>query len=113
METENIMLKAILDAVPFPIVFVDTDFVIRYLNKQAEERYYRQLGYQDLPGNSLLQYHKPASQEKIKALVEQIAKEKKEIFLKVNQYQENVFVVPVFDRENRFLGFFERFEKLK
>ena len=31
---------------------------------------------------------------------EQIAKEKKEIFLKVNQYQENVFVVPVFDREN-------------
>ncbi len=111
MEQKISRLKGILNAVPFPIVFVDRDFVIQYLNKAAEERYYHVLKYADLPGTSLLKYHKPASGEKIKALVKQIAQEKQEVFLKVNQYGERVYVVPVFDEQEQFIGFFERFEK--
>lgn len=111
MEQEISRLKAILNAVPFPIVFVDTDFIIQYLNKAAEKRYYEEKGYDTLPGKSLFGCHKPASQEKIKELVAQIAQEKKEVFLKVNQYGERVYVVPVFDEAEKFIGFFERFEK--
>lgn len=113
MDEHVLMLSAILDAVPFPIVFVDQDFIIRYLNKPAEKRYYGDLKHHDLTGKCLFDYHKPVSQEKIKEIVKKIATEKQEVFLKVNQYGEKVFVVPVFNKEEQFIGFFERFESAK
>ena len=30
------MFEAILDSIPYKIVFVDTDFVIRFMNKTAK-----------------------------------------------------------------------------
>jgi nitrogen-specific signal transduction histidine kinase len=44
------MLEAILDAIPYPIVFVDTDHIIRYLNKSARYHYYQVRGHKELLG---------------------------------------------------------------
>ena len=33
------MLESILDAFPYPIVFVDDTFIIRYMNRQADYQY--------------------------------------------------------------------------
>ena len=45
---EKTILKGILDSYPYPIVFVDNDYIIRYLNRYAQYHYYQERGYRDL-----------------------------------------------------------------
>ena len=104
------LLENILDAYIYPIVFVDTEFTIGYLNKAAKERYHQTDENNSLIGQSLFHCHQPASQEKIKALVKKIAIEKKEIFMRVNAKNEKLYITPVLDKNGAFIGFFERFE---
>ncbi|HIT95089.1 MAG TPA: hypothetical protein IAC43_07870, partial [Candidatus Faecivivens stercoripullorum] len=47
------MFEAILDSIPYRIVFVDTDHIIRYLNKEARHHYYDVRGYDELVGKSI------------------------------------------------------------
>lgn len=42
---EKTILKGILDSYPYPIVFVDNDYIIRYLNRYAKYHYYQERGY--------------------------------------------------------------------
>ena len=55
--SEQEMMAGILDSYPYPIVFVDGDFVIRYLNRYAKYHYYQERGYSDLIGHSLFDCH--------------------------------------------------------
>ena len=48
------MLHGILNSYPYPIVFVDNDYIIRYMNQNARYHYYQERGYHDLIGSSLL-----------------------------------------------------------
>ena len=41
---EKTILKGILDSYPYPIVFVDNDYIIRYLNRYAQYQYYQERG---------------------------------------------------------------------
>lgn len=52
MEQLEIM-EGILNAYPYPIVFVDNDYVIRFLNRFARYHYYEERGYGDLIGKSI------------------------------------------------------------
>ena len=45
--------KSILNSYPYPIVFVDNDFIIRYMNQNAQYHYYNERGYKYLIGHSL------------------------------------------------------------
>ena len=45
----------ILDSVPYRIVFVDTDHIIRYMNREAKHHYYTVRGYGDLIGKSIFE----------------------------------------------------------
>ncbi|MFC1998266.1 PAS domain-containing protein [Chloroflexota bacterium] len=56
---------AILDTINHPIVFVDNDHVIRYLNEAAMERYYKVKDYSDLIGKSIFECHTEKSWEQI------------------------------------------------
>ena len=61
------MLKGILNSYPYPIVFVDNDYIIRYMNRNAEYHYYEERGYKNLIGKSLFSCHSnEKSIEKIK-----------------------------------------------
>jgi PAS domain S-box-containing protein len=113
VEEDNMDLKtyeAILDSVDSPIVFVDNDHIIRYLNKAAKIRYEKR-GYSDLMGKSLFDCHSPASAESIKRIHERLLTGETAIFLKVNKDQERITVVGVRSAAGQLLGYYERFEK--
>ncbi|KUO73162.1 MAG: hypothetical protein APF81_24175 [Desulfosporosinus sp. BRH_c37] len=105
------MLSYILDSYPYPVVFVDCDHIIRYMNKRAEYLYYQERGYRDLIGKSLFICHQnPKSEEMIKATVEKLKNHAPEVLLPVNGRNERVYIVPVRDDNGNMIGYFERFE---
>jgi hypothetical protein len=103
--------EVILDSIDSPIVFVDNDHIIRYLNKAAKVRYYEKRGYSDLINRSLFDCHNPASQEQIKRIHDRLLTGETAIFLKVNKDQERITVVGVRNAAGQLLGYYERFEK--
>lgn len=109
METEKIQAY-ILDSIPYPIVFADTDHIIRYMNKAAEYRYYTVRGYKDLIGKSLFDCHKETSKEKIIEVVEKLKKHGNEIFLGVSVNNLRFYINPVRNENGELVGYFERFE---
>jgi len=102
---------AILDTINHPIVFVDTDHVIRYLNKPAMKWYYEVRGYSDLIGQSLFDCHTEDSRKHIIALYERLQAGENEIFLKIGKFNEKITVMAVRDKNGALLGYYERFEK--
>ena len=46
--TEMELLRAILDSYPYAIVYVDSDFIIRYMNRYARYHYCVERRYGDL-----------------------------------------------------------------
>ena len=103
-------LRLILDALPFPVVFVDADHVIRFLNKRAKFHYYQERGYRDLVGASIFSCHNDKSKERITAIVDKLRNHGREAFLAINEKNERVYVTPVLNDEGEFIGYFERFE---
>lgn len=105
-------LKAILDSINHPLVFVDNEHIIRYLNKRAKVRYYSERGYSDLIGKSLFVCHNEVAQAQIKELHKRLQQGEDEIFLTINKYQERSTVVAVRNPNGELLGYFERFESI-
>jgi DUF438 domain-containing protein len=107
---EEKTLQAILDAIPYPVVFVDPDHIIRFLNRNARYHYYQERGYRDLIGKSLFDCHKEPSKEKILEMVEKLKNHSQEIFMTVNVKNQRIYLAPVRDEDGEFIGYFERFE---
>lgn len=101
---------AILETVTYPIVFVDTTHTVRYLNKAARRRYYEQRGVPNLEGKSIFDCHQAATKAQMLQLFERMRGGEDEIYLKVNKYNEKVFVVAVRKQDGELLGYYERFE---
>ena len=105
------MLKGILNSYPYPIVFVDNDYIIRYMNRNAEYHYYEERGYKNLIGKSLFDCHNNTqSIEKIKMGYEGIKKNGKEVFVTVTARNQRVYMQGVRDSKRNWIGFIERFE---
>lgn len=102
--------EALLDTVETPIVFVDNDHVIRYLNKPAKIRYYEKQGYSDLVGKSLFECHNAASEKQVKQIHGKLLAGENRIFLKVSDSNERITVVAVRDASGKLIGYYERFE---
>ncbi len=103
-------LRCILDALPFPIVFVDTGHTIRLMNKRARFHYYEERGYRDLIGKSVFECHNEKSKERILAIVEKLKNHGREMLLMVTDKNERLYVTPVRNPEGDLIGYFERFE---
>lgn len=108
----QVIYEALLDTVDTPIVFVDSNHVIRHLNKPAKIRYYEKRGYSDLVGASLFECHNAASEKQVKQIHGKLAAGKNEVFLKVNDDNEKITVVAVRDTAGKLLGYYERIEKI-
>ncbi len=92
----NVIMKGILDSYPYPIVFVDDTYTIRFMNRYAEYHYYQERGYGPLLGKSLFDCHNtPAARER---------------FVSVNTRNQRIYMQPVRDGEGKLIRFFERFE---
>jgi DUF438 domain-containing protein len=110
METSEIQ-KYILDSIPYPIVFVDTDHIIRYMNMEAKHFYYNRRGYSDLIGKSLFECHNEKSKAMIIDAVEKLKNHANEKFLGVNIRNERFYLNPVRNENGELIGYFERFER--
>jgi PAS domain S-box-containing protein len=104
--------QAILDSVKNPIVFVDNDHIIRYLNRSAKVRYYEKLGYSDLIGKSILNCHNPTSANQITEAHERLQKGENEVYMAPDKNQEKATViVGVRDVSGILLGYYARSER--
>lgn len=105
------MLRAIVNSYSTPIVFVDDQYIIRFMNRYAQYHYYVERGYSDLIGKSLFDCHnEERSRERIMAAFEGMKKDGKERFVGVNVRNQRIYMQPVRDEDGRLCGFFERFE---
>ncbi|MEG6586772.1 PAS domain-containing protein [Dendrosporobacter sp. 1207_IL3150] len=109
MEREK-MLAYILDAYPYPIVYVDSNHIIRYMNKAAEYHYYSERGYRELIGRSIFECHNSQSEVKIHEAVEKLKKHGNEIYLGVSVKNQRIYINPVRNEAGELIGYFERFE---
>ena len=104
MEREA-LLSSIVDSLPYELVFVDSDHIIRYLNRIARVK------FGDIVGRSIFDCHLPASNEMLKADFDILVREGQEFLKKVNDNNLRVYMTPVHDVVNgHLLGFYERFE---
>jgi DUF438 domain-containing protein len=106
----NAICKAIVDSLPYPLVYVDLDHVIRYLNPMAVYHYQTERGYSDLLGQSLFNCHTEQSKEKILQAVERFKRGSQEIFLTVSVKNHRLYISPVRNSEKELIGYYERFE---
>ena len=109
MEIGKIM-SHILDSIPYPILFVDCDHIIQYMNNPAKYHYYTEKGHKDLIGKSLLDCHNEQSRGKIIEAVEKLKDHGNEIFLGVSVKNQRMYINPVRDENGELIGYFERFE---
>lgn len=109
MEKERIM-SYILDSIPYPIVFVDCEHIIRYMNNRAKYHYYTERGYKNLVGKSIFECHNEHSREKIITAFEKIKNHGNEIFIGISVKNQRIYMNPVRDENGDLIGYFERFE---
>lgn len=108
---EFVIMKGIIDSYPYPIVFVDHNFVIRLMNRYAKYHYYQERGYGDLIGKSLFDCHdRPESVERIKMAYEKMKRDGKEVFVGIGLRNQRIYMQGVRDEKGALIGFFERFE---
>lgn len=109
--TNEEMMAYILDSVPYRVVFVDTDHIIRYMNKEAKHHYHDVRGYGELIGHSIFECHNEKSKAALIAAVEKLKNHGNEIYLGVSVYNERKYINPVRNEKGELVGYFERFER--
>ncbi len=102
------ILKGILNSYPYFIVFVDNDYIIRFMNKPAQDRYLKK--GKNLIGKSIFDCHNEKSIEKIKNNYEEIKTTGKDVFIFVNSKNQRVYMQGVKNEKGEWIGFIERFE---
>lgn len=101
----------ILDSMPFQIVFIDKDFIVRYMNREAMYQNFQVLGYKDIRGKSIFDCHKnPKSHERIRQLAREFEQNAPEKFSSVTDRNERLYFVPVRDENGEYIGMYERTE---
>lgn len=107
MDIDFAVLRAILDAYPYEIVFVDRTHTVRWLNRTARARY----GERVVVGNSLFNCHNERTKPKIEAFLRRADAGEDEMFETLNGTTgEREFFVPVRDERGAVIGYFERHE---
>ena len=109
--TDETICRAVMDGSPYPVLFVDTNHTIRYMNRAARYHYCTERGHPDLVGKSVFDCHRePAWREKLEHIVEGFRHDAKEVFLKVNDRNLRIYVTPVLGEDGKFMGYYERYE---
>jgi hypothetical protein len=109
MEIKEIS-SLIVESWPYPILFADSNHIIKFLNRQARNYYYTERGFRELIGKSLLDLHNGPSREGIIAAVEKLKDHGSELFLRVNVRNQRMYLSPVRDENGELLGYYTRYE---
>jgi len=101
------LMAAILDSLKDPLLFADTDHVIRYMNKAAIA-YYE--GGASLIGRSLLDCHNEQSQQQIIEILAAMQAGEEEERLITDNEEHRIYMRAVRDADGQVLGYYERYE---
>jgi PAS domain-containing protein len=103
------ILNAILNSIDQPVLFVDTDHMIRFINAAAEQ-YYGKLGYSDLLDKSIFEWHNADSSRIIREVFQAFLDGEQERYLTTNDDGFKVYMRAVRDKDGNLLGYYERYE---
>jgi len=99
------LLAAILDSLKDPLLFADTEHVIRYMNRAAKAFYEEGAA---LLGRSLMDCHNPASQQIIREVLVALEAGEEERLIS-DTPDHRVYMRAVRDADGRLLGYYERY----
>jgi len=103
---DKALMSLILDGLKDPFVFVDTDHVIRYMNKAALAHYEEG---EELIGRSIMDCHNPQSCVMILEIFEAMQNGEEERLI-TNNEKHRIYMRAVRDDGGRLLGYYERYE---
>jgi len=103
---DTTLMAAILDSLKNPMTFVDTEHIIRYMNKAAIAHFDEGLA---LIGTSVLDCHKQPSQEIIIEILAAMRDGEKERLI-ADDEECRIYMRAVRDGEGQLLGYYERYE---
>ncbi len=106
LATDGGFLAALLDSLKAPVLFADTEHIVRYLNRAAID-YYDQGAA--LLGTDLLECHNAESQVMMKEILQAMQHGEEEQLITDNE-KHRIFMRAVRDRDGRLLGYYERYE---
>jgi DUF438 domain-containing protein len=105
----DINYEEILGNLPGPVVFCDTQHVIRYLNEAGIEKYAKRGGAK-LVGTSIFDCHNETSNEMIRKVFADFENGVDERFLCVSEKTGlNVYMTAVKDSNGKLSGYYERY----
>lgn len=100
------VFEDLLDSLTIPILFADTDHVVRYLNRAARQ-YYPEGAH--LLGRSLLDCHNRVSRRSIETIVQRMHDGLEEELISDTE-KKRIYMRAVRDVKGRLIGYYERFE---
>jgi DUF438 domain-containing protein len=103
------LMAAFLDSLKASFVFVDTQHIIRYMNKAAISNYKQGAS---LLGSSLLDCHNAESCKMIVEILEAMYAGEDERLITDNQ-RHRIYMRAVRDKSGQLLGYYERYEPPK
>jgi DUF438 domain-containing protein len=103
---DNSIPFLILDSWNKPVVFVDTNHQIQYMNKPAR-RHYSKWG--DVVGKSIFDCHNDNSRETIEKAFRKLVDGVKEVMI-VNSKKHRVFMRSVRNEKGTMVGYYERYD---
>ena len=105
--TDQEMMAAILDSFKDPVLFTDTDHIVRYMNKVAMSFYKEG---KDLIGKSLFNCHNAESQREIIDILAAMRAGKVEEQLITDSEEKRAYMRAVRDQKGQVIGYYERYE---
>jgi PAS domain-containing protein len=100
------LLAALLDSLKAPILFADTEHIVRYMN-QAAASFYE--GGEALLGTSLLDCHNERSQQMMFDILVEMQEVGIEERLITDNEEHRIYMRAVRDPDGRVLGYYERY----
>jgi len=106
MPVDSSVLAALLDSLKEPVVFADTDHIIRYMNEAGAAHY---KGGRALLGTSVMDCHNARSQEVIREVLAALEQGEDERLI-TDAPERCIYMRAVRDAGGTLLGYYERYE---
>lgn len=100
--------SAVLNSFKDPIVIVDTDHIIRFINRAGAE-HYSKWGGSDLVGKSILDCHNETSRQIIIDILASMVNGEEERVISENE-RRRVYMRAIRDGNGKLIGYYERYE---
>jgi DUF438 domain-containing protein len=105
MSNEKLLMN-LLDSWDKPVVFADTDHIIRYMNLPAKKHYAK---WGEVLGKSIFECHNEKSCQAIRDICERFNDGETEVMIS-DSAKHRVYMRAVRDENNDLLGYYERYE---